>query len=142
MLQRSLKYICRSRTFPRQVQCYSSTEVNTSKDDATISNSENDSEDSVQVSRYGSVTIIELNRTKKRNAINQQMAFKICEAITKFENDESSPVGVIHGVGGSFSSGYDIDDLQSDTLKLENLLNSEGTAVSANSFNIENFKFK
>lgn len=109
-----------------------------------------DNEDSVQYERYGPITIIGLNKTHKRNAINQQMASKISEAIANFENDDSSPVGkyltplsfcsfcsygplnigVIHGVGGSFCSGYDIDDLQSDTLKLENMVNHEGSVVS------------
>lgn len=56
---------------------------------------------------------------------------KICEAITNFENDETSPVGVLHGVGGSFSSGFDIDELQSETMKLEHFMNSEGVVVSS-----------
>lgn len=144
MFQRSSKllHICRSKVFPRPVRCNSSTEINStdtaesnSKNQETRTNSENGNEDLVQVERYGPVTIIALNRTQKRNAINQKMAFKICEAITNFENDESSTVGVIHGVGGSFCSGYDIDDLQSETLKLENLMNAEGSVVSGLSFN-------
>lgn len=138
MFQRSSKLVrcmCRSKTFSRIVQCNSSTKITTTdepnlKDQESLPNSVNDNEDFVQVERYGPVTIIGLNRTQKRNAINQQMAFKICEAITNFENDKSSTVGVIHGVGGSFCSGYDIDDLQSETLKVENLMNSEGSVVS------------
>lgn len=141
MFQRASKLvrcICRSKSISltRIVRCNSSTEIKTTqviepKDQESLSNNVNDNEDLIQVERYGPLTIIGLNRTQKRNAINQQMAFKICEAITNFENDESSTVGVIHGVGGSFSSGYDIDDLQSETLKLENLMNSEGSVVSA-----------
>lgn len=78
------------------------------KDDETTANSVNDNEELVQVERYGDLTIIGLNRTQKRNAINQPMSLKICEAITNFENDDTSTVGVLHGLGGSFSSGYDI----------------------------------
>lgn len=139
-----LQCICRNKTFPRLLRSMSSTETNTTEavnpnliDQETLANSVTDNEDLVQVERYGDLTIIGLNRTQKRNAINQQMSLKICEAITNFENDSSSTVGVIHGVG-SFSSGYDIDDLQSDTLKLENLMNSEGSVVSCVSFNVEN----
>ncbi|XP_037046008.1 probable enoyl-CoA hydratase [Bradysia coprophila] len=134
MFQRSSKVlhsICRGRPILKQIRCKSSTENEpNSTGDKTIpngTNSSNDKEDSVLVERYGSLTIIGLNRTQKRNAINQEMAFKICEAITNFENDDTSPVGIIHGVGGSFSSGYDIGDLQSETIKLENLMSSEGS---------------
>ncbi len=140
MFQRSsklLQCICRSRLQPKLIRCNSSAEsgggiVPNSKPSDDVANevTSTDNDDLVQVERYGPLTIIALNRTEKRNAINQQMAFKICEAITNFENDESSTVGVIHGVGGSFSSGYDIDDLQSETLKLENMMNAEGSVVS------------
>lgn len=124
-----LQSIWRRGTIPRLARCYSSTEINATEVIGANNVNDND-EDTIQIERHGPITIIELNRTQKRNAINQQMAVKICEAITNFENDDSSTVGVIHGVGGSFSAGYDIDDLQSETLKLENLMNSEGTVVS------------
>lgn len=131
-----LQSVC--RPFSRQIRCKSSTGVtevteSTSNDDKNSANgtiNRNDNEDTVQVERYDSLTIIGLNRIQKRNAINQEMALKICEAITNFENDDTSPVGIIHGVGGSFCSGYDISELESETLKLENLLSSQGTVVS------------
>lgn len=145
MFQRSLqllRYISKNEIVP--VRCINSTQIVNSVNKSNLehqSNDEqsgvvketdlvNDTEDLIQVERYDSITIIGLNRRQKRNAINQPMALKICEAITNFENDDSSPVGVLHGVGGTFSAGYDIDDLQSETLKLEHLVNSEGTVVS------------
>lgn len=135
MIQHSsklLQSICRRIAFPKQVRCYSLTEKDTTAVNEPTGEeiSVNNNEDMIITERYGPVTIIQLNRTHKRNAINQEMAFKVCEAITKFENDDTSPVGVIHGLGGSFCAGYDIDELQSETLKLENLMNSEGSVVS------------
>ena len=62
----------------------------------------------------GEITIITLNRANKRNAINRQMVKELNEAITAFELDKTSTVGVLYGSGGSFSSGYDMDELLVD----------------------------
>lgn len=143
MFQRSpnlLKQCVCKRTFPNFVRAQSSTNNETydpkvkSNESVNIAEANNarNTDDVVEVERMGPLTIIGLNRTHKRNAINQQMAFKICEAITNFENDDTSTVGVIHGIGGSFSSGYDIDELQNETLKVEHFINSEGAVVSSN----------
>lgn len=58
------------------------------------------------------------------------MASKLCDAITAFENDETSTVGVLHGIGGSFSSGYDLNELGADNLRPEEVLfHTEGSVV-------------
>lgn len=58
------------------------------------------------------------------------MAMELCSAITTFENDETASVGVLHGIGGSFSSGYDLKELMTDSMKPETLLQMEGSVVS------------
>lgn len=88
-------------------------------------------DDYVKTEKHGAITIISLNRPAKRNAINNEMALKICDAITSFENDDTSSVGVLYGVGGSFSSGYDLNELGTENLRPEEvLLHSEGSVVS------------
>lgn len=66
---------------------------------------------SIITEKYKLVTIISLNRPHKRNALNKLMLRDLSEAISQFENDDTSTVGVLCGVGGNFSVGYDLDEL-------------------------------
>lgn len=74
-----LHNVFRHRSFSKQIRCKSSTESEpNSKVDKQPTNGKADStnsEDTVQVERYDSLTIIGLNRTQKRNAINQGESF-------------------------------------------------------------------
>lgn len=85
--------------------------------------------DVILVDKDGPITIISLNRPECRNAINRAMAHDLCEAITDFENDDTATIGVLHGIGGSFSSGYDMHELLFDNIKPETLLQMEGSVV-------------
>lgn len=57
------------------------------------------------------VTIITINRPEKKNCLDVATAEKLSEALDAFENDESSKVCVLHGVGGNFCSGYDLSEI-------------------------------
>lgn len=63
------------------------------------------------------MAIITLRRPDKQNAINSEFADSIGEALTKFENDPEVDVGVLYGVGGSFSSGTDLKDCSLDEVR-------------------------
>lgn len=65
----------------------------------------------------GPVAIITLNRSEKRNAINMKMIKELGQAIRKFEDSEAT-VGVLCGIG-SFSSGYDIEELTEQSTVLQ-----------------------
>lgn len=68
--------------------------------------------DLVVSERYKSITIITLNRPEHKNALNKVMIDKIIEAIKTFENDASSTIAILNGIGGNFCTGYDLEDLE------------------------------
>lgn len=65
------------------------------------------------VSKQGPVTIIGINRPKKRNCVDSHTADELKKAIANFEKDDSSCAGVLYGVGGNFCAGYDLSELSS-----------------------------
>lgn len=71
----------------------------------------NSTEGSIVVEKEKNITLIAINRPKVRNAIDVMTGKKLSAAITDFENDPKADVGVLHGVGGSFCSGYDLTEL-------------------------------
>ncbi|XP_075145861.1 putative enoyl-CoA hydratase [Haematobia irritans] len=85
--------------------------------------------DTVLVNKDECITLIGINRPKQRNAINYETAEKLSNALSAFEADDASPIAVLYGVGGSFSSGYDIHELEEQCNKgsLDFLLRHEGS---------------
>uniref|UniRef100_A0A182LWG9 Enoyl-CoA hydratase n=1 Tax=Anopheles culicifacies TaxID=139723 RepID=A0A182LWG9_9DIPT len=68
-------------------------------------------EDSIVVEKENNITLIGINRPKVRNAIDVMTGTQLSAAIADFENDPKADVGVLHGIGGSFCSGYDLNEL-------------------------------
>lgn len=58
--------------------------------------------------REGDVGILKFNRPEKMNAISNQMAYEICEAVDEFNNDNHVGAIVITGEGRAFCSGADV----------------------------------
>lgn len=56
------------------------------------------------------ITTICLNRPEKRNCVNLDTARELDEAIKDFENDDASPVAVLHGKD-SFCAGLDLKEV-------------------------------
>jgi len=56
---------------------------------------------------------IEINRPKKRNAINRDMYRAMTEAINKGDEDPSIRVILLHGQKDNFTAGNDLKDFQS-----------------------------
>lgn len=68
--------------------------------------------DSVQVAKSSAgITTITLNRPHRRNAVDGPTAEKLYNAIIDFESDETQKVGIIHGVGGTFCAGFDLQEV-------------------------------
>lgn len=92
VLQRS---ICQSKGF----RCHTCATIN----------------DEVVIEKLGSITTIGINRPHKRNCVNKVTAKKLSEAISQFESDDSTFVGVLHGIGGNFCAGIDLKELSTFT---------------------------
>ncbi|EDV43881.2 uncharacterized protein Dana_GF18700 [Drosophila ananassae] len=84
---------------------------------------------SVIVEKDSHITLIGLNREQKRNSIDAQTAEQLTDAIIQFEADDTSPVGVLYGIGGSFCAGYDLEELEAEAQRgsLNFLLRHEGS---------------
>ncbi|XP_037809628.1 probable enoyl-CoA hydratase [Lucilia sericata] len=90
---------------------------------------ETPAEDTIVVDKDEHITLIGINRPKQRNAIDFDTAEKLSMALSNFEADESSPIAVLYGVGGTFCAGYDIQELEAQSEKgsLDFLLRHEGS---------------
>lgn len=87
-------------------------------------------EKTILVDKEKNITLIGINRPHHRNAINAPAAAKLCEAFSAFEADETSPIAVLYGVGGSFCSGFDILEMAANdegTVSMEMLMMPEGS---------------
>ncbi|XP_060650925.1 probable enoyl-CoA hydratase [Drosophila nasuta] len=83
----------------------------------------------ILIEKDANITLIGINREQQRNSIDGATAEKLSEAINQFEADDSSPVGVLYGIGGSFSAGYDVQELEAEAQRgsLNFLLRHEGS---------------
>ena len=57
------------------------------------------------------IMTISMNRGRKRNCVNKEMALELLEAFKAFEEDDEMYCAVFHGLGGNFSAGYDLEEL-------------------------------
>ena len=57
------------------------------------------------------IMTIGLNRPDKRNAVNDHTGERLKEAFQDFESDENMYCAVLHGLGGNFCAGYDLEEL-------------------------------
>lgn len=71
-------------------------------------------EDDIQFEKDGNVARVWLNRPHKRNCITVPMLNRLDEIITEVDNDSELRVLVFRGRENTFSSGFDLDSLQSD----------------------------
>lgn len=56
----------------------------------------------------GKVWLVQINRPKHRNAVNQETAKALSTAFIEFERDATACVAVLHGIGGNFCAGADL----------------------------------
>ncbi|XP_023344900.1 uncharacterized protein LOC111714093 [Eurytemora carolleeae] len=72
-----------------------------------------EAEQLVIVERLPSLHImtIGINRPNKRNCVNTETGELLKNAFLEFEADEDMYCAVLHGIGGSFCAGYDLEEL-------------------------------
>jgi enoyl-CoA hydratase len=63
---------------------------------------------SIRVERDGPVTTVLLNRPERRNAVDGATAEALADAFRAFDADEEASVAVLHGEGGTFCAGADL----------------------------------
>ncbi|HVR51944.1 MAG TPA: enoyl-CoA hydratase-related protein, partial [Pseudorhodoferax sp.] len=63
---------------------------------------------SVQSRRDGAVTLVTLDRPARRNAVDAATAAALHAAFVAFEADPDAAVAVLHGAGGQFCAGWDL----------------------------------
>lgn len=66
----------------------------------------------VIVERYGEIVTLNIDRQITRNSLDIVTLREIEAVIDEFDKDEKAKVLVFHGEGGSFCSGYDVDELE------------------------------
>ena len=59
------------------------------------------------------VSLLELNRPEKRNALSIELLRNLCDAVKKLEADDSQRVLIIRGIGKVFCAGLDLSEAQS-----------------------------
>ena len=65
--------------------------------------------DAVRVMRDGPVTTVLLSRPERRNAVDGPTAQALADAFRRFDADEEAAVAVLHGDGGVFCAGADLE---------------------------------
>ncbi|XP_045762161.1 probable enoyl-CoA hydratase [Maniola jurtina] len=66
----------------------------------------------VVVEKYGAVTTLNIDRQKTRNSLDEATLKEMTEAINAFDKDAEAKVLVFNGEGGSFCSGFDLDEVE------------------------------
>ena len=63
----------------------------------------------MSVTREGPVTTVTLSRPERRNAVDGATAAALADAFRAFDADPDAAVAVLHGAGGVFCAGADLD---------------------------------
>jgi enoyl-CoA hydratase/carnithine racemase len=81
--------------------------------------------ETVLLDRQEDVGILTLNRPEKMNAVSNQMAYELCEAMEELNDDESVSTIVLTGAGRAFCSGADVSRFE------DGVAAKDGKAVGA-----------
>ncbi|XP_073962309.1 probable enoyl-CoA hydratase [Choristoneura fumiferana] len=65
----------------------------------------------IVVEKYGGITTINIDRQKTRNSLDEDTLREMEVAIDAFDKDDEAKVLVFNGEGGSFCSGFDMDEM-------------------------------
>lgn len=87
-------------------------------------------EKNIVVEYFEDVAMIGINRPETKNALNVATAQELADEIDKFENDENCLIGVLHGIGGNFCSGYDLKEIAQYNGKNEEVLPQFGALAN------------
>ena len=70
--------------------------------------------DHVVLEKDGEIARVWLNRPHKLNAVTTELLHRLDEIIVEVDNDPNLKVLVLRGRGGTFCSGFDLDELLAD----------------------------
>ncbi|PKB80070.1 MAG: hypothetical protein BZY88_10055 [SAR202 cluster bacterium Io17-Chloro-G9] len=73
--------------------------------------------ETVLYEKQGNVVTITLNRPASLNSINRQLRGELADAITQFDGEDDSFVGIITGAGRAFCAGRDLKERADDNAK-------------------------
>ncbi|CAH2057272.1 unnamed protein product, partial [Iphiclides podalirius] len=65
----------------------------------------------ITIEKYGGVTTLNIDRQKTRNSLDEATLREMATAIDAFDKDNDAKVLVFNGEGGSFCSGFDLDEV-------------------------------
>ncbi len=82
--------------------------------------------DKITVSNDGPVRIITINRPALRNALDNEAARSLTDALQNFDEGENSKVAVLTGAGGSFCAGADLKEMAADGAVYESWAGANG----------------
>jgi enoyl-CoA hydratase len=71
--------------------------------------------EALRVERHGPVTVVTIDRPRRRNAVDRPTADALLAAFEAFEADASASVAVLTGAGGTFCAGADLQAIASGT---------------------------
>lgn len=75
----------------------------------------------IVVEKTGPITFFGINNQKKKNCLDRAAAEELSDALVSFEQDDDSQVGIIHGIGGNFCSGFDLEEISKCESETDNL---------------------
>ncbi|XP_059061291.1 probable enoyl-CoA hydratase [Achroia grisella] len=65
----------------------------------------------IVVEKYGAITTVNIDHQKHRNSLDVNTLQELAIALEAFDKDTDSKVLVVNGEGGTFCSGFDIDEI-------------------------------
>jgi enoyl-CoA hydratase len=64
----------------------------------------------INIKNEENILLIEVDRPKKYNAMNQEMYHQLAQAYFRLESDDNARVGLLYAVGPHFTSGLELTD--------------------------------
>lgn len=65
----------------------------------------------ITIEKYSGITTLNIDRQTTRNSLDVETLKEMTEAINAFDKDPEAKVLVFNGEGGSFCSGFDLDEI-------------------------------
>ena len=68
----------------------------------------------IELEKHDKVTVVTINRTSRKNAVNRSTAEELAEAFKQFDEDSDSGVAILTGIEGVFCAGADLKAFSED----------------------------
>ena len=75
----------------------------------------------VLTQKSNGILYIAINRPDKRNCVNLETASQLKTAFQLLNDDPTLKVGVLHGIGGNFCAGFDLEELSTGGINQDNI---------------------